>query len=133
MPEIDAQLVKEAAISEEKDSYVVLMWDEMKILFLTRIIVSQLVSIHFLLVWEAVQRLEHCGFNVIAFCCDGASSNQAFYKMYGARGEFVMCTSYVMSHIISSRWQGTVGQIFLPTNSLRLSGLHCQSARTIVI
>lgn len=29
--EIDAQLVKEAAVSEEKDKYVVLMWDEMKI------------------------------------------------------------------------------------------------------
>ncbi len=29
--EVDAQLVKEAQISEEKDRYVVLVWDEMKI------------------------------------------------------------------------------------------------------
>ena len=31
------------------------------------------------IVWEAVQQLESCGMNVIAFCCDGAK----FYKMHG--------------------------------------------------
>lgn len=31
MPEVDTQLVKEANISEEKDRYVVLCWDEVKI------------------------------------------------------------------------------------------------------
>ena len=31
MPEVDAQLVKEASISEEKDRYCVLCWDEVKI------------------------------------------------------------------------------------------------------
>lgn len=32
--------------------------------------------------WEAVQCLECCGLNVIAFCCDGASTNRRFYKMH---------------------------------------------------
>ena len=31
LPEVDAQLVKEANISEEKDRFVILIWDEMKI------------------------------------------------------------------------------------------------------
>ena len=31
MPEVDAQLVKEESISEEKDRYCVLCWDEVKI------------------------------------------------------------------------------------------------------
>ena len=31
MPEVDAQLIKEARVSEEKDKFVVLVWDEMKI------------------------------------------------------------------------------------------------------
>ena len=31
MPEVDTQLVKEANISEEKDRYVVLCWDEVKV------------------------------------------------------------------------------------------------------
>lgn len=44
------------------------------------------------LMWEAVQCLEHCGFNVIAFCCDGASPNQAFYKMHGEKVGFVFKT-----------------------------------------
>ena len=46
----------------------------------------------FPLVWEAVQQLEYCGFGVIAFCCDGASPNRAFYKMHGKRREFVYRT-----------------------------------------
>ena len=52
MQEVDAQLVSEADIQEDKD--------------------------------EAVERLEYCGFNVIAFCCDGASPNRKFYKMHGS-------------------------------------------------
>ena len=35
------------------------------------------------IVWEAVQRLESCDMNVIAFCCVGASPNRKFYKMHG--------------------------------------------------
>ena len=31
LPDVDAQLVKEANISEEKDRSVILIWDEMKI------------------------------------------------------------------------------------------------------
>ena len=34
------------------------------------------------IVWEAVNRLESSGLNVIAFCCDGASPNRKFYKMH---------------------------------------------------
>ena len=40
----------------------------------------------FPIVWEAVDRLEWCGLNVIAFSCDGASPNRAFYKMHGTSG-----------------------------------------------
>lgn len=36
----------------------------------------------FPLVWEAVNRLELSGLNVIAFSCDGASPNRKFYKMH---------------------------------------------------
>ena len=35
------------------------------------------------LVWEAVQRLESCGFKVLATICDGASSNRHFIHMHG--------------------------------------------------
>lgn len=31
LPDVTAQLVKEADIHEDKDRYVVLMWDEMKV------------------------------------------------------------------------------------------------------
>ena len=153
IPEVDSQLVKEAGISEEKDRFVVLVWDEMKVhedlvfdknscqlvgftnlgevnnqldkfnqlclsenepkpevashmlLFMVRGMFSslQFPYAHFAtqgataaalypLVWEAVQRLEYCGFNVIAFCCDGASPNRAFYKMHGSTGELVYKT-----------------------------------------
>ena len=34
------------------------------------------------IVWEAVQHLEYCGFNVMAFCCDGASPNRKFHNMH---------------------------------------------------
>ena len=43
----------------------------------------------FPLVWEAVERLEYCGFNVIAFCCDGASPNRKFYKMHGSATDLI--------------------------------------------
>lgn len=150
IPEVDSQLVKEASISEEKDRFVVLVWDEMKVredlvfdksncqligftnlgevnnqldkisqlcssestpnpaiashmlLFMVRGMFSslQFPYAHFAtqgitadslypLVWKAVECLEYCGFNVIAFCCDGASPNRAFYKMHGKGGKFV--------------------------------------------
>ena len=156
LPEVDSQFVKEAAILEEKDRYVVLVWDEMKIredlvfdknycqligfanlgeindqldkvgqlcssetattsspavashmlLFMVRGMFSSLEFPYahfatqsisadslFPIVWEAVQRLEYCGFNIIAFCCDGASPNRAFYKLHRDRGEFVYKTT----------------------------------------
>ena len=146
LPEVDAQLVKEPNILEEKDRFVVLLWDEMKIkenlvfdkhtcelvgftdvgdinnqldkveqqcqspkgahsvathmlLFMVRGMFSSLEFpyAHFAtrgvtadslypIVWEAVQRLEWSGFNVIAFSCDGASPNRKFYKMHGTSG-----------------------------------------------
>ena len=46
-------------------------------------------DILFPLVWEAVERLEYCGFNVIAFCCDGASLNRKFYKMHGSATDLI--------------------------------------------
>ena len=36
----------------------------------------------FSLVWEAVQRLELAGFNIMAITCDGASFNRKFYRMH---------------------------------------------------
>lgn len=36
----------------------------------------------FPIVWEAVQRIEACTLNVIAFTCDGASPNRKFFKMH---------------------------------------------------
>ena len=33
--------------------------------------------------WEAVQRLERCGFRVIACTCDGLSVNRNFFKLHG--------------------------------------------------
>ena len=39
----------------------------------------------FPIVWEAVERLEACGLNVIAFTSDGASSNRKIYKVHGDR------------------------------------------------
>lgn len=142
VPEVDAQLIKEARVSEEKDKFVVLIWDEMKIcedlvfnkhtceligflnigevnaqldkvsedlhsnssgkdiashmlLFMIRGMFSNLEFPYahfatrgitadslFPLVWEAVRHLECCGLHVIAFCCDGASTNRKFYKMH---------------------------------------------------
>ena len=35
------------------------------------------------LVWEAVQRLELCGFKVLATICDGAANNRRFIHMHG--------------------------------------------------
>ena len=139
-------MVKEANVISEKDSFIVLSWDEMKIkedlvfdkhtcnlvgftnvgdindildkveqqtdgkpysnvsshmlLFMVRGMFSSLefpyahfatrgVSADslFPIVWEAVQRLECCGMNIIAFCCDGASPNRKFYKMHGKPGQ----------------------------------------------
>ena len=33
--------------------------------------------------WEAIQRLELCGFKVLATICDGASNNRRFIHMHG--------------------------------------------------
>ncbi len=33
--------------------------------------------------WEAVERLERCGFNVLACTCDGLSVNRRFFKLHG--------------------------------------------------
>lgn len=144
LPQVDAHLAKEANITEEKDRYIVLIWDEMKIkndlifnkhtcelvgfanigdvnsqldkieqlyregsvsahrkvathilLFYVRGLLSDFeypyahfsttgVTADYLypIVWEAVQHLEYCGFNVVAFCCDGASPNRKFYNMH---------------------------------------------------
>ena len=41
--------------------------------------------------WEAVERLERCGFKVIACTCDGLSVNRRFFKMHNtscASGEY---------------------------------------------
>ncbi len=34
--------------------------------------------------WEAVERLERCGFNVLACTCDGLSVNRRFFKLHGS-------------------------------------------------
>ena len=34
--------------------------------------------------WEAVERLERCGFNVLACTCDGLSVNRRFIMMHGS-------------------------------------------------
>lgn len=39
--------------------------------------------------WEAVERLERCGFRVIACTCDGLSVNRRFFSMHGPRTEFL--------------------------------------------
>ena len=45
------------------------------------------------IVWEAVNRLELSGLNIIAFCCHGASPNRKFYKMHrDSRKELVYKT-----------------------------------------
>ena len=36
--------------------------------------------------WEAVSRLEQCGFKVLTITADGASSNQSFKKLHGICG-----------------------------------------------
>ena len=33
--------------------------------------------------WEAVERIERCGFNVIACTCDGLSVNRRFFRLHG--------------------------------------------------
>ena len=136
--QVDVELVKEANIGEEKNKYLVLLWDEMKIkedlvfdkntcqligftdlgdinnhldnferqcssnntssdvathmlMFMVRGLCSHLEYPYaqfptrgatadslFPIVWESVQRLESSGFKVIAFTCDGASSNRIF-------------------------------------------------------
>lgn len=35
------------------------------------------------LFWDAVERLERCGFKVIACTCDGLSVNRRFFKLHG--------------------------------------------------
>jgi len=35
------------------------------------------------IVWEAIQRLELCGFNVLTTICDGAANNRQFIHMHG--------------------------------------------------
>ena len=35
------------------------------------------------LFWEAVERLERCGFNVLGCTCDGLSVNRRFFKLHG--------------------------------------------------
>ena len=140
--QVDVELVKEANIGEEKNKYLVLLWDEMKIkedlvfdkntcqligftdlgdinnhldnferhcssnntssdvathmlMFMVRGLCSHLEYPYaqfptrgatadslFSIVWESVQRLESSGFKVIAFTCDGASSNRKFFKMH---------------------------------------------------
>ena len=143
-PELNIQLLNEANIREEKDRYIVLIWDEMKIkedlvfdkhnieligfincgsinsymdnverqcestednvrgvashmlLFMVRGLFTTLefpysqfpttgVSAHklFPMVWEAVYNLEALGFRVVAFSCDGATSNRKFFSMHG--------------------------------------------------
>lgn len=33
--------------------------------------------------WEAVERLQRCGFEVVACICDGLSANWTFFKLHG--------------------------------------------------
>lgn len=33
--------------------------------------------------WETVERVERCGFNVLACTCDGLSVNRRFFKLHG--------------------------------------------------
>ena len=37
----------------------------------------------FLIVWEAVERLEKLGFKVLVITADGASANRRFFQMHG--------------------------------------------------
>ena len=47
--------------------------------FVTRNLSADLI---FLLVWEAIQKLEAAGFKVVAINCDGASMNRKFFYMH---------------------------------------------------
>lgn len=38
----------------------------------------------FSIVWEGIERLERCGFKVMAITADGASSNRKFFRMYSS-------------------------------------------------
>ena len=149
---VDDQLLKEMNINEEKDRYVVLCWDEVKVkeglvfnkhnceligfidlgdinndlnrleeecqsnpvgssiathvlLFMVRGLFNKVnfpyahfatksltADTLFPIVWEAVERLEICGLNVIAFTSDGASANRKFYKMHRSSREVVYKT-----------------------------------------
>lgn len=42
--------------------------------------------------WEAVERLERCGFRVIACTCDGLSANRSFFKLHGKKDKAVYKT-----------------------------------------
>ena len=35
--------------------------------------------------WEAVERLERCGFCVLACTCDGFSANRRFFKLHSSQ------------------------------------------------
>jgi hypothetical protein len=41
------------------------------------------------LFWEAVERLERCGFRVLACTCDGLSVNRKFFKLHGKKRDLV--------------------------------------------
>ena len=43
----------------------------------------------FPIIWEAVEHLEVCGLNVIAFTSDGASANRKFYQMHRSNNKEV--------------------------------------------
>ena len=75
------------------------------------------------IVWEAVNRLESSGLNVIAFCCDGASPNircteilarSLFIKLLIPTAMNVTYFSFVM-YLIYLKPLGIAGRIHLPT------------------
>ena len=39
--------------------------------------------------WRAVQRLERCGFNVVACTCDGLSVNRRFFRLHSVQKKLV--------------------------------------------
>ena len=47
-------------------------------------------------VWKCIQRLENCGFMVIALTADGASCNRKFFKMHGSSGVYVQGNKFIL-------------------------------------
>ena len=82
----------------------------------------------FLIMWEAIERLEHLGFKVITLTGDGASQNRKFFKLHCAtrrrtltRMKIDTYTLYLMWHT-SLRQHRIIGRILLATGRLENYG-----------